>query len=425
MKCIKTKVFIIAMLILSFVILYLNTKPNLINDKHDKKIYLDLKDTKKIEIYINTSQENDSKPILILDKHLIDEILNDLNGVTYYKDKNKDKNTNGVILKSQSINFYNGDGEQKIISYSYDSTHNVGNIEYNNEKFNVEHDFFRLISSLEEFRPQYSKVPNDVNELFKKYNWTPSFLISSQQKTIPNNFKYSSEDTVEKLYWAYNIELSKDIGLDFSNLKSKEITAEIYNLTEPLSDELEDTLLSTRGIIIRYEGKIVGAYIDSGRHEGNAISLKRHSFKEVIKEDLSSWIEDNCIDKSNSLYIDVSKLSNEDLIKMYIKAIKENNAKVLLTTMDVESKISTLFINLDNHKLFNDSKFEMNLPDYIDNSKIVYMENLDLKENGKRCYNVVFGGNDIMSDTGRGSFSDINIDIVNEKGVWKVSGFTK
>ncbi|MDI7816981.1 DUF4830 domain-containing protein [Clostridioides difficile] len=421
MKSKNTKVFIIAILILSSIILYLNTQNNLISNKHDKKVYLDLKDTKKIEIYNNISQEKEHKPILISDKHLINEILNYLNNVEYYDGEDR----NEIILKSQSINFYNGDGEQKIINYSYDSIHNIGKIEYDNEKFNVPHDFFRLISSLEEFRPQYSKVPNDVNELFKKYNWTPSFLISSQQKTIPNNFKYSSEDTVERMYWAYNIELSKDIGLDFSNLKSKEITAEIYNLNEPLSDELEDTLLSTRGIIIRYEGKIVGAYIDSGRHEGNAISLKRHSFKEVTKEDLNTWVDDNCIDKSNSLYIEVSKLSNEDLIKMYIKAIKENNTKVLLTTMDVESKISTLFINLDNHKLFNDTKFGMNLPDYINNDKIVYMEKIDLKENDKRCYNVIFGGNDIMSDTGRGTFSDINIDIVNEKGVWKVSGFTK
>lgn len=421
MKSKNTKVFIIAILILSSIILYLNTQNNLISNKHDKKVYLDLKDTKKIEIYNKISQEKEHKAILISDKHLINEILNYLNNVEYYDGEDR----NEIILKSQSINFYNGDGEQKIINYSYDSIHNIGKIEYDNEKFNVPHDFFRLISSLEEFRTQYSKVPNDVNELFKKYNWTPSFLISSQQKTIPNNFKYSSEDTVERMYWAYNIELSKDIGLDFSNLKSKEITAEIYNLNEPLSDELEDTLLSTRGIIIRYEGKIVGAYIDSGRHEGNAISLKRHSFKEVTKEDLNTWVDDNCIDKSNSLYIEVSKLSNEDLIKMYIKAIKENNTKVLLTTMDVESKISTLFINLDNHKLFNDTKFGMNLPDYINNDKIVYMEKIDLKENDKRCYNVIFGGNDIMSDTGRGTFSDINIDIVNEKGVWKVSGFTK
>ncbi|NMS91227.1 DUF4830 domain-containing protein [Clostridioides difficile] len=423
MKRIKAKVFIIAILVLSSIILYLNTKHNLISDKQDKKIYLDLKDTKKIEIYNNISQEKEYKPILISDKHLIDEILNYLNNVEDYDEK--DKNMSEITSKSQSINFYNSGGEQKIINYSYNSTHNVGKIEYNNEKFNVPHDFFRLISSLEEFRPQYSKVPNDVKELFKKYNWTPSFLIASQQKTIPNNFKHSSDDTVEKIYWAYNIELSKDIGLDFSNLKSKEITAEVYNLTEPLSDGLKDTLLSTRGIIIRYEGKIVGSYIDSGRHEGNAISLKRHSFKDVEKEDLNTWVEDNCIDKSNPLYIEVSKLSNEDLIKMYIKAIKENNTKVLLTTMDVESKISTLFINLDNHKLFNDTKFEMNLPDYIDNDKIVYMEKMDLKENDKRCYNVIFGGNDIMSDTGRGTFSDINIDVVNEKGVWKVSGFTK
>lgn len=423
MKAKKTKVFIIFVLIFSSIVLYLNEKYDLISDKHDKKIYLDLKDTKKIEIYNNISQEKDYKPILISDKHIIDEILTYLNNITHFD--RKDKNTNEVKLKNQSINFYNDDGKKQIINYTYDSIHNTGNIEYNNEKFNVPDDFFRLISSLEEFRPQYSKVPDDVNELFKKYNWTPSFLISSQQKTIPTNFKYSSEDTVEKIYWAYNIELSKDIGLDFSNLKSKEITAEIYNLIEPLSNGLKEALLSTRGIIIRYEGKIVGAYIDSGRHEGKAISLKRHSFKEVTKEDLNTWIEDNCIDKSNSLYREVSKLSNEDLIKMYIKSIKENNTKVLLTTMDVESKISTLFINLDNHKLFNDTKFEMNLPDYIDNDKIVYMEKMDLKENDKRCYNVIFGGNDIMSDTGRGTFSDINIDVVNERGVWKVSGFTK
>lgn len=425
LKITKTKLFIIILPVLAFVILFLSTERSLIDNKQYNKIYSDLKDTKRIEIYhkFNREAEKNYEPIVVTDEKLINEILSFMSKVTDFEDRDM----SGVAVKNQKISFYNSNNEQKIINYSYDNLHNFGEIKYNNEKFNLPYDFFRLINSLDEFKPQNTKVTNDVNELFKKYSWTPSFLISSQRKTLPNNFKYSSENTTEKIYWAYNMELSKDIGLDFSNLNSNDITAEIYSLIEPLPDSFEP-LLDARGIVIRHDGRIVGAYIDSGRHEGKAISLKRHTFKEVKKEDLNVWIVDNCIDKTNSLYKDISKMSNEDLIRMHLKAMEENNTNELLATMDVESQISTLFINSDNRKLFNDTRFEMNLPDYINSDTIVYIEKMDLgeeEEKDKKSYNVIFANDGVEKAGGKLGFSDINIDVINDGGVWKVSGFTK
>ncbi|MCC0635146.1 MULTISPECIES: hypothetical protein [unclassified Clostridioides] len=70
----------------------------------------------------------------------------------------------------------------------------------------------------------------------------------------------------------------------------------------------------------------------------------------------------------------------------------------------------------------------MNLPDYINSDTIVYIEKMDLgeeEEKDKRSYNVIFANDGVEKAGGKLGFSDINIDVINDGGVWKVSGFTK
>lgn len=47
------------------------------------------------------------------------------------------------------------------------------------------------------------------------------------------------------------------------------------------------------------------------------------------------------------------------------------------------------------------------------------------EEKDKRSYNVIFANDGVEKAGGKLGFSDINIDVINDGGVWKVSGFTK
>ena len=58
-----------------------------------------------------------------------------------------------------------------------------------------------------------------------------------------------------KIYWAYNNELSKSIGLDFSKFMGTEVWIKIYNLNEPLPEFLKpqsDFLLTVNIFSVYY-----------------------------------------------------------------------------------------------------------------------------------------------------------------------------
>src|SRR5690606_11504438 len=114
-------------------------------------------------------------------------------------------------------------------------------------------------------------IDKEVSQLFEKYNWTIDYKVNAIKEKLPSNFKHVAGEYPIKIYWAYNNELSKSIGLDFSNYLGNTVEVEIYRLREPLAKYMKPRL-NARGIVIKKDTKIIGAYIDAGRHESFACS---------------------------------------------------------------------------------------------------------------------------------------------------------
>ena len=110
------------------------------------------------------------------------------------------------------------------------------------------------------------KAENSINELFEKYGWTVDYKINSIKETLPTNLKHKAGEYPVKIYWAYNNELSKSIGLDFSNFLGERVDVEILKLREPLPQYMHPRM-DARGIVLKSDDKIIGAYIDAGRHD--------------------------------------------------------------------------------------------------------------------------------------------------------------
>ena len=166
-----------------------------------------------------------------------------------------------------------------------------------------------------------------------------------------SNLKHEAGEYPVKIYWAYNNELSKNIGLDYKNYLGKEVEVDIYRLREPLPDYMAPRM-NSRGIVLKYDNKIIGAYIDAGRHDCFACSLDRESLEYITNKEWDNWISDY-INYDNELEIKLSKMKPEDVIKLYYDAMKSHDQKMLFACMTRKNICSYLSSNMDNNMLMN------------------------------------------------------------------------
>ncbi len=146
-------------------------------------------------------------------------------------------------------------------------------------------------------------------------------------ETLPSNLKHDAGEYPVKMYWANNNELYKNIGLDNSEHLGKEVEVDIYRLREPLPEYMNPRM-NSRGIVLKYNSKIVGAYIDAGRHDCFACSLDRKSLTDITNKEWDHWINDY-FNYNNELEIELSKMEPEDIVKQYYKAMNSHDQKTV------------------------------------------------------------------------------------------------
>lgn len=294
------------------------------------------------------------KPIQIKDGKMLSDIITMINKSKLISDEAKINNMSGMAEKNNKLIFVARDGSKNEITFAFDDpAFSVGYIDVDGKKYDPGYDFFRYIRDLTEYTQFDTNLDNEVTGLFNKYNWTIDYRINTFKNRLPADFKHEAGEYPVKIYWAYNNELSKSIGMDYSGYLGENIDVEVYRLREPLPDFMKPRM-NARGVVLKYEGKIIGAYIDAGRHDCFACSLDRKSIKAITGEEWDNWV-DAYIDYDNDLESKMSKMSPEDIIKQYYKAMDEHDEKSQFACMTRRKLCSYLAMNMDNNRLFNTS----------------------------------------------------------------------
>jgi len=306
-----------------------------------------------IEIDINFDSDNMDKSIKIKDVKIVSDILMMIGKSKLITDESKIKNMSGMATKNNKFNLIKENGEKRSITFAFDDpAFAVGYLEMEGIKYDPGFSFFRYIKDFSEYSQFDTNVDNKVKELFRKYDWTIDYKINSFKKILPSNLKHEAGEYPVKIYWAYNNELSKSIALDYKPYLGKKVDIEIYRLREPLPDYMNPRM-NARGIVLKYEGKIIGAYIDAGRHDSFACSLDRKSLKDITNMEWANWISDY-INYNNELEIKLSKMAPEEIIKQYYDAINNHDSKMEFACMTRQNICNYLAANMDNNLLINE-----------------------------------------------------------------------
>ncbi len=250
------------------------------------------------------------------------------------------------------IELYNDTGKYSFLIY-YDTLYDKARIAKDGGLYEVSTDFARYIDSFLENTSITVYIDKaDAVALFKEYGWTLDYQINGMNKKL-DNIKALSGFNPNAYYFAYNNELSKDIGLDMSGYSDTGIDVEIYRIHESMPQEFYP-IQDCRGIVVRNNSKIIGAFISAGRHSAfNACSLKGNSFEKVTGQTLNEWLADMI--QADGLETSLSKLEPEQVIEKYFTALNNKDDKTAEYCISKKTLLGSLTSNMQNSELYNDS----------------------------------------------------------------------
>lgn len=279
--------------------------------------------------------------------------------VTYINStiRNKQLTEKVVDLNKNYINEYtielsNDIGGSSYVLY-YDTLYNKAYIEGDGGLSETNTDFARYVDSLLENTDIKIEIDDtEAAALFKKYGWALDYQISAMNNKL-NNLTVLTGFNPNAYYFAYNNVLSMDIGLDLSGYSnSANVDVNIYRINECMPQEFYP-IQNCRGIVVKDNGKIIGAFISAGRHSVfNACSLKGNSFEKVTGHTLDEWlvkrVQGDTIDEK------LSKLEPEQIIKEYFTALNEKDAQTAKGCISKKTLLGNLTSNMPNDELFNE-----------------------------------------------------------------------
>ena len=133
---------------------------------------------------------------------------------------------------------------------------------------------------------------------------------------------------------------------------SANIDVEIYRINESMPQEFYP-IQNCRGIVVKENGKIIGAFISAGRHSTfNACSLKGNSFEKAAGQTLDGWLAERVQGDTNDEKL--SKLEPEQIIKEYFTALNEKDAQTAKGCISKNTLLGNLTSNMPNDELFNE-----------------------------------------------------------------------
>lgn len=264
-------------------------------------------------------------------------------------------------LENNYTNRYRIELANELGGYScglyYDTLYDKAYIAMNGGLYEIGTDFARYINSLFEYASLSFNIEDaKAVELFKSYGWTLDYRINVLKNKLSADILSGFKPRA--YYFAYNNELSKDIGLDMSACSGPDgFDVEIYRIHESMPREFYP-IQNARGIVVKSGGQISGAFISAGRHSTfSACSLKGHSFETVTGQTLDQWLADKV--KADSGEEKLSQLEPEEIIEAYFTSLDKKDAGATAACLAKKALLENLTVNMANDQLYNE---EISLP---------------------------------------------------------------
>ena len=225
-------------------------------------------------------------------------------------------------------------------------------IEFPDGWYEIPGQFNSLLQALLQY-PSASAEVNPADEDFlRQYGWSPFFRISTKHLQLPSAFQHRPGEYPIVLYWAYNNELNKDIGLDLTPYLGQTVEVSLYKISELLPEFMEPRRSTGRVVLVRSQGELIGAWLDAGRHSSFASSLKGQRLEEITGQTWEEWVS-GLVDPQDPIEQKLANLTPEQIIRGYYAAVDRGDFSAAHTYESRRALTRYLSNNMDNNFLFN------------------------------------------------------------------------
>lgn len=198
-----------------------------------------------------------------------------------------------------------------------------------------------------------AEVHSQARELLSRYGWTTTDQWATHRVTLPQSFEHRPGEFPIPIYWAYNNELSKAIGLDLSPYLGQRVEATVYELEEELPEFLRP-YTKARAVVVTLEGKIIGAWIDKGPAYAFACSLDRKSLEEITGRGWRRWlVASGVVNLENEVERELATLTPEEIIARYYEALNDHDEERAYACLTRRSLTGFLFSNMGDLALYH------------------------------------------------------------------------
>lgn len=249
-------------------------------------------------------------------------------------------------------------------------------------------------------RGDTSGIPSDVTELFSLHGgWKAVSHGSATDVILPSSLMTNAEDSPMQFYWMRAVALSKESGFALADHLGNAATLEVYAIRHgAIPDDFSDADFGEpRGIVIRdKEGAIIGAFIDIGRHTGNAYTLDLKTFEEATGLSLGDYWHTYYYDQTDPVNIAAEKRTPEEVISLYFNSMASGDIKKQRSTVCLRQKLNSIFVNMENTWPYNK---EARLYSYLTAVKILSINPYPGDTDEPKTYEVLIDA--MLSEKGR------------------------
>ncbi|MGE5580300.1 MAG: DUF4830 domain-containing protein [Bacillota bacterium] len=219
--------------------------------------------------------------------------------------------------------------------------------------YEVAADFRAMMEAAQTHKPVSYSVDAADLEFLDSHGWTPFFLISATTIELPTGLIHRPGEFPEVIYWSWNNELSKDIGLDLAPYLGKTVEARLYKTVKMLPEFTGPNRDNGRAVVVRSEGKIIGAWLSLGRHNTFACSLEENTLEDLTGKTPDEWMT-ALIDRDDPLEQELAAKTPEEILETYYSSIDRKDYAMAHACEARSQLLGYLASNMDIDRLYND-----------------------------------------------------------------------
>ncbi|MGO0123016.1 DUF4829 domain-containing protein [Desulfothermobacter acidiphilus] len=215
--------------------------------------------------------------------------------------------------------------------------------------------------------------------------------------------------------------------MDLTPYLGREMEVTLYKVKEPLPPFAEPQRWSGRAVLVKAEGRVVGAWLDTGPGYGFACSLKGRRLEEIAGKSFGDWVA-SFTDYNDPVELRLARMTPEEVIRTYWEAVNRGDYRLARACETQKRLLGYIFMDMDKNWIYSASLTQAASADWaqtVRSVRVLSVREMEGTTDGKKKEYMVevdlrVRRADALQDGRRPLF--FTMERENERSGWRIAG---